>query len=243
MTPSPAGHNHPGPATADAPPKILLVEDTALFRDIMSIALRQEGFDVATAASAPEALDALQCQAPDITILDIALPPTMTDEGLRIAETLRKTHPGAALVVLSEYAGLGYARRLLTMDGGAHATGYLVKSRAAGIDALLDALRRVRDGELVIDPQLWKEYSTRPQADNRLSVLKDRQRDILGLLAQGYSNKAIGEKMFLAPNTVAKILWEIYDRLDLLPDGSKREDRTLRVLAVLAFLEETARTP
>jgi DNA-binding NarL/FixJ family response regulator len=206
---------------------------------MMSIALRKEGLDVVTAASASEAWYAVKHQVPDIAVLDIALPPTMTDEGLRIAENLREACPGIGLVVLSHYGGINYARRLLEIEGGARAVGYLLKDRAAGIDALLDALRRVSDGEVVIDPQLWEEYSRRPHARNRLSVLDGRQRELLALLSQGYGNASIGERVSATPDTIAGRLREIYDELGLLPDAPAREDTTLRVLAVLSLLAGT----
>jgi DNA-binding NarL/FixJ family response regulator len=218
--------------------KVMLVEDQQLLRDTLTEALCARGVEVVIATSEPDALATVDREAPDLAVLDIRLPPTMRDEGLRIAEALRTGYPDVALVVLSSYGEITYARRLLSMPGGTRSVGYLLKDRVAGIDGLVADLHRVAAGQLVIDSQLVEQLMRRPATSSHLERLTPRQRQILALCAEGYSDLGIAQKLKIEVGNVEKYLTEIRQKLALpSKEDPHRASYNVRVLAVLAFLE------
>jgi DNA-binding NarL/FixJ family response regulator len=224
--------------------KVMIVEDERLFRDMLEGTLTSRGIDVVTASDERDALEVVDRQAPDIAILDIRLPPTLSDEGLKIAETLRGRYPDIGLVVLSMFGEIPYARRLLSMQGGTRSLAYLLKNRVAGIDDLVADLHRVAAGNVVIDPQLVEKLMKRPVTNDRLERLTARQRQILALVAQGYSDLGIAQKLNVKVSNVEKHLAEIRQTLGL-PSGDDphRANYNVRVLATLAFLAGTRSGP
>jgi DNA-binding NarL/FixJ family response regulator len=220
--------------------KALLVEDQQLLRDTLAEALAARDIDVVIADDQRDVSAIVDREAPDLAILDIRLPPTMSDEGLRIAESLRNDYPDVGLVVLSLYGEVAYARRLLSMPGGTRSLGYLLKDRVAGVDGLVSDLRRVSAGQLVIDPQLVEKLMKRPATNSRLERLTPRQRQILGLCAEGYSDLGIAQRLRIEVGNVEKYLTEIRQKLGLpSKEDPHRATYNVRVLAVLAFLDGT----
>ena len=175
-------------------------------------------------------LRAVRLTDPDVAIVDIKMPPTHTDEGLVAAREIRSSHPGVGVLVLSHYLESVYALRLL--QDHPERVGYLLKERVSDIAVLADALRRIADGECVLDPTIVSRLLNRPRDPGPLATLTDREREVLELIAQGRSNQGIGDKLFLSPKTVETHIRQIFQKLDLVaaPDSHRR------VLAVLALL-------
>ena len=167
---------------------------------------------------------------PDVAIVDIKMPPTHTDEGLVAAQEIRAAHPAIGVLVLSHYLESVYAMRLL--EEHPERVGYLLKERVSDIAVLADALRRITEGECVLDPTIVSRLLHRPREQTPLHELTDREREVLALMAEGRSNQAIGERLFVSPKTVETHIRQIFQKLDLggAPDSHRR------VLAVLAFL-------
>ena len=223
----------------DAPSlRIVIAEDDPLLREGLALLLRAESMDVAaTAGTAEEALDAVEAYAPDVAILDVRMPPTHTDEGIRAAVEARRRHPGLSVLVLSAYVEQSFATQLLT--GGAGGLGYLLKERVGRVEEFLDALHRVARGGTAIDPEVVAQLFTRSRQDTRLERLTPRERDVLALMAEGLGNSAIAERLVVTDGAVHKHIRSIFAKLDLSP--ADRVDR--RVAAVLHYLEDTrART-
>jgi DNA-binding NarL/FixJ family response regulator len=185
---------------------------------------------VAQANDAAELLRAVEARDLDVCVVDIRMPPTHTDEGLRAALAIREAHPDIGVLVLSQFLESSYAMRLLS--GGAKGVGYLLKDRVADVDALTEAVRRVAAGGSVIDPEVVARLVGRAREANPLDALSDREREVMALMAEGRSNQAIEHRLFLSPKTVEAHVRSIFTKLGLEP----APDDHRRVLAVLTYL-------
>jgi DNA-binding NarL/FixJ family response regulator len=212
--------------------RVVIAEDLALLRDGLIRLLQAHGFEVVEAVdNGPSLLRALVTQRPDVAVVDVRLPPTFTDEGLRAAIEARARVPGLPVLVLSQYVEQLYARELLADRSGG--VGYLLKDRVSNIGQFLDAVRRVAAGGTAMDPEVVAQLLTRRSAaDGPLSTLTPREREVLGLMAEGRSNAAIAARMVITEKAVSKHTNSIFARLGLPPS----EDDNRRVLAVLAYL-------
>jgi len=216
--------------------RIVIAEDDALLREGLALLLRAEGLDVVgTAGTGEGALDAIDAHKPDVAILDVRMPPTHTDEGVRAAVEARRRRPDLAVLVLSAYVEQSFATELLT--GGVGGLGYLLKERVGRVEEFLDALRRVAAGGTAIDPEVVAQLFTRSHQDTRLERLSPREKDVLALMAEGLGNGAIAEKLFVTDGAVHKHIRSIFAKLDLAP--TDQQDR--RVAAVLRYLEDARR--
>lgn len=195
--------------------------------------LTQAGVDVvAQAGDAIELLDHVIALQPDVAVIDIKMPPTRTDEGLVAAQQIRAEHPSVAVLVLSQYLEPNYAMRLL--ETHTSSVGYLLKERVFAAEVLVDALRRVIDGESVVDPTIVSRLFGRHRDLAPLAALSPREREVLALVAEGYSNHAIGAHMFIADRTVEAHVTQIFLKLGI--DDAPESNR--RVRAVLAYLRQ-----
>jgi DNA-binding NarL/FixJ family response regulator len=212
--------------------RIVLADDSVLLREGIARLLVEAGFDVvAQAGDAAALLAAVREHRPDVAIIDIRMPPTHTDEGLRAAEAIRAEFgTSVGVVVLSQYVETTFALRLVADGEGG--MGYLLKDRVDDLDELSDAVRRVARGGSVIDPEVVAQLVGRRRARVPLDDLTDREREVLGLMAEGRSNQAICDRLFLAPKTVEAHIANIFSKLELLP----APDDHRRVLAVLSYL-------
>jgi len=211
--------------------RIVVAEDLFLLREGIARLLQAHGCDiVAAVADGPALLEALVGERPDVAIVDVRLPPTFTDEGLRAALAARRQIPGLPVLVLSQYVEQLYARELLADRAGG--VGYLLKDRVFTDDQFVDVLRTVAKGGTVMDPEVVAELLVRRSRDAPITRLTDRERDVLALMAEGRSNAAIAQQLFVSEKAVSKHCTSIFAKLDLPP--SETDNR--RVLAVLAFL-------
>lgn len=214
--------------------RIVIAEDDPLLREGVALLLRAESLDVVATADSPDAfLAAVDAYEPDVAIVDVRMPPTHTDEGIKAAVAARNRRPGLAVLVLSAYVEQAFATELLT--GGADRIGYLLKERVGRVEQFLDALHRVAGGGTAIDPEVVAQLFTRPRADTALQRLTARERDVLALMAEGLGNAAIAERLFVTEGAVHKHIRSIFAKLDLPP--TDRADR--RVTAVLRYLDDT----
>lgn len=218
--------------------RVVIVEDQRLFLDALADALLSRSIEVtARATTLDEALRAVDETAPDAALLDIKLHPTLTDEGLRVAEEVRKRYPDVGLLVLSAYAEVAYAERLLGIEEHTRSVGYLLKERVGNVDELVESLHRVVAGEVVIDPYLIDRLMARRRRQDPLDALSPHERRILALVAEGRSNLGIAQHLGCQISTVEKHLAAITSKLGLLAiDGRQRREVNVRVLATLAFL-------
>ncbi|WP_435614966.1 response regulator transcription factor [Streptomyces coelicoflavus] len=217
--------------------RIVIAEDDPLLREGLALLLRAEGMDVvATADTAESVLDAIDAHEPDVAVLDVRMPPTHTDEGVRAAVEARRRRPGLAVLVLSAYVEQSFATDLLT--GGVGGLGYLLKERVGRVEEFMDALGRVAGGGTAIDPEVVAQLFTRTRKDTRLDRLSPREREVLALMAEGLGNSAIAGRLVVTDGAVHKHIRSIFAKLDLSP--ADRVDR--RVAAVLHYLED-ARAP
>ncbi len=213
--------------------RIVIAEDLALLRDGLSRLLRDNGFEVAAEVADADALvHAVLREHPDLAIVDIGLPPTFRDEGLRAALELRGSAPQTAVLILSQYVEHTYAAELLA-QGGEGGVGYLLKDRVLDVADFVDAVRRVADGGTALDPEVVAQLLGNRGA-RRLDVLTPREREVLALMAEGRSNGAIADALVLTVGAVEKHIASIFQKLRLPPSGSDHR----RVLAVLAYLQE-----
>ena len=213
--------------------RVVLAEDSVLLREGLVRILRETGFDVVgQAGTADEFLVLARNQAPDVVIVDIRMPPTFTDEGLRAAQQIRAAYPGMGVLVLSQYVEPAYAMELLA--GGAEGVGYLLKERVSNIDDFAAAVRRVAEGGSALDPAVVSQIVGRRRRDDPLAELTGREREVLGLMAEGRSNQGIAERLVITERAVEKHVTNIFLKLRL---PAQAEDHR-RVLAVLAFLGE-----
>ena len=212
--------------------RVVLADDSVLLREGIARLLVEAGLEVVAQVGDPtELVDAVRTHAPDVAIVDIRMPPTHTDEGLRAAERIRAEHRGrVGVLVLSQYVETTFALRLV--EEGAGGVGYLLKDRVADVDEFADSVRRVARGGSVIDPEVVAQLVRRRRAHVPLDELTEREREVLGLIAEGRSNQAICDRLFLAPKTVEAHIANIFSKLELLPAA----DDHRRVLAVLAHL-------
>ncbi|HEV2537483.1 MAG TPA: response regulator transcription factor [Streptosporangiaceae bacterium] len=212
--------------------RIVIGEDLFLLRDGLVRLLTAHGFEIAAAVgTAPELLTALVEQRPDVGIVDVRLPPTHTDDGLRAALAARRQVPGLPVLVLSQYVEQLYARELLADQAGG--VGYLLKDRVFNDEAFAAAIRNVAAGGTVLDPEVVQKLMVRRSRSEPVSRLTPREREVLALMAEGRSNAAIAQRLFVTEKAVSKHAAGIFGKLDLAPS----DDDNRRVLAVLAYLE------
>jgi serine/threonine-protein kinase len=211
--------------------RAVLADDAALFREGLARLLAEAGIDVVgQATDLPGLLGLVAEMLPDLVIADIRMPPTHTMEGIQGAETIRRQHPGTAVIVLSQYVEPHYAMTLL--EEVHHGVGYLIKDRIGNLDELMDSVGRVLAGHSVVDPSVVRELIARPAAPNRMAELSSREREVLALMAEGRSNRAIASMCHLTAKTVESHVRSIFAKLTLPPT----DDEHRRVLAVLAYL-------
>jgi DNA-binding NarL/FixJ family response regulator len=211
--------------------RVVVADDSMLIREGLARLLQEAGCDVvAIAEDADALLREVNLQAPDIVVVDIKMPPTHTDEGIIAARRIRSEHPAMGVLVLSHYLESEYAMRLIT-DAPEH-MGYLLKERVSDVAVLVDALKRLIEGECVIDPTIVSRLMRRARDPGPLDALSARERDVLTLMAEGRSNGAIAAQLFLSGKTVETHVRQILQKLGL--HDSPEDHR--RVLAVLAYL-------
>ena len=211
--------------------RVMIADDAVLFREGLGRVLEAGGIQVAAQAGDAERLLALvRADPPDAVVVDIRMPPTHTREGLDAAQRIRAEHPQIGVLVLSQYVEPHHAMQLL--EDGTSGVGYLLKDRVADVAEVVDAVRRVAGGGSVIDPEVVAQLLGRRRTRDPLQELTERERQVLALMAEGRSNQAISERLYLSPKTVEGHVRSIFTRLDLhaAPDDHSR------VLAVLAFL-------
>jgi DNA-binding NarL/FixJ family response regulator len=213
--------------------RILIADDSLLLREGLTRIVDELGHDVvATVADATAVGPAVAEHDPDLAIVDIRMPPTFTDDGLRASVELRASHPRTAVLVLSQFVEVSYADELFASGQGS--VGYLLKDRVQDLDVLERAIDTVVGGGSVLDPEVVARLLSTRRADDPVDKLTPRERDVLGLMAEGRSNKAIATELIVSEGAVQKHIGNIFTKLDLLPsDGDHR-----RVLAVLAWLQQ-----
>ena len=211
--------------------RVVVAEDLYLLRDGLARLLEAHGLEIAAAVGdAPGLLSALLAERPDVAIVDVRLPPTFTDDGLRAAIEARRAVPGLPVLVLSQYVEQLYARELLADEAGG--VGYLLKDRVFNDDQFVDAVRAVAGGGTIMDPEVVTKLLGRQTRQQTLARLSAREREVLELMAEGRSNSAIAQRLFVSEKAVSKHSTSIFAKLDLPPS----DDDNRRVLAVLAYL-------
>jgi DNA-binding NarL/FixJ family response regulator len=211
--------------------RVVIADDAVLLREGLVRLLTEQGHDVlAVVGDGPGLIKAAAELTPDVCIVDVRMPPSHTDEGLRAAVAIRAARPGAPVLVLSQYVEVSYADDLLADRRGA--IGYLLKDRIAAIDEFLTSLERVAGGGTVLDPEVVAQLLVRRRAQDPLQGLTPREREVLTLMAEGRSNTAIARHLVISEGAVEKHVSNIFGKLGLPPD----EELNRRVLAVLAFL-------
>jgi DNA-binding NarL/FixJ family response regulator len=211
--------------------RVVVAEDLFLLRDGLVRLLEAHGCEVAAAVEdAPGLLEALLEHEPEVAVVDVRLPPTFTDDGLRAAVEARRQVPGLPVLVLSQYVEQLYARELLADGGGG--VGYLLKDRVFNDDQFVDAVRTVAEGGTVMDSHVVAKLLGRRSREEPLARLSAREREVLELMAEGRSNSAIAQRLFVTEKAVSKHSTSIFTKLDLAPS----DDDNRRVLAVLAYL-------
>ncbi|SHL39164.1 two component transcriptional regulator, LuxR family [Streptomyces yunnanensis] len=211
--------------------RLMIAEDSALLREGLVHLLADEGHEVAAAVGDADALlAAVAAGPPDVAVVDVRMPPSHTDEGLRAALRLRAEHPRVGVLVLSQYVEPRYAAELLTAD--TRGLGYLLKDRVARVEEFVSALERVNEGETVFDPEVVRRMLTRSRHADELGLLTDREQAVLALMAQGHTNTAIAGRLFVSTSAVEKYTNAVFDKLRLPRDSGTNR----RVLAVLRFL-------
>lgn len=216
---------------ARRPLRIVLADDAVLLREGLVRLLTDDGHQVVAAVGdGPALVQAVLTHRPDVSVVDVRMPPTHTDEGLRAALTARTHLPGTPVLVLSQYVEASYAAELLADASGA--VGYLLKDRVARVEEFLDALDRVARGATVLDPQVVSQLLARQRRSAPLEALTPRERQLLGLMAEGHSNTAIARHLAVSNSAVEKHIGNVFTKLGLPPDNTQHR----RVLAVLAYL-------
>jgi DNA-binding NarL/FixJ family response regulator len=211
--------------------RLIVADDSLLFREGLARILGELGFEViAQTSNADDLVRRVGGLRPDMVIVDIRMPPSFTDEGLRAALEIGERHPGVGVLVLSQYVESGYALRLL--EGGSAGRGYLLKDRVSDLESFAEAIRRVGDGGSVVDPEVVAALVGRRREPGLLDDLTDREREILALMAEGRSNSGICERLVLSTRTVESHVRTIFRKLNL----AETHDDHRRVLAVLAYL-------
>ena len=211
--------------------RVVLAEDLFLLRDGLVRMLEAYGFEIVAAVdNGPELLRALVGERPDVAVVDVRLPPSFADDGLQAALAARQQVPGLPVLLLSQYVEQLYARELLADQSGA--VGYLLKDRVFNDDQFVDAIRTVASGGTVMDPEVVSKLLGRRARDEPITRLSAREREVLALMAEGRSNVAIGQRLFVTEKAVSKHTTSIFTKLGL----AASEDDNRRVLAVLAYL-------
>jgi DNA-binding NarL/FixJ family response regulator len=211
--------------------RVVIAEDLALLRDGLIRLLNAYDFEVVEAVdNGPSLLPALLKHRPDVAVVDVRLPPTFTDEGLQAAIAAREQVPGMPVLVLSQHVEQLYARELLSDRTGG--VGYLLKDRVSHVSQFVDAVKRVAAGGTALDPEVVGQLLARRSADEPLKALTPREREVLGLMAEGRSNNAIASRLFVTDKAVGKHINNIFTKLAMPPS----DDDNRRVLAVLAYL-------
>jgi DNA-binding NarL/FixJ family response regulator len=211
--------------------KVAIAEDSVLLREGIAKLLESEGFDVVgQSGTADDLMLKVRSYSPDVAVVDIRMPPTHTDEGLRAAQEIREKHPGTGVLVLSQYVEADYALELLA--DSAEGVGYLLKDRVSDIKDFAAAVRRVGEGGSALDPAIVSQLVGRRRKDDPIDALTPREREVLELMAEGRSNRAIAERLFVTERAVEKHVTSIFSKLQL--PASTDDHR--RVLAVLALL-------
>jgi DNA-binding NarL/FixJ family response regulator len=211
--------------------RVVLADDAVLLREALAAGLEAAGFEVVgQAAHVPGLLEVVARTSPDVVVVDVRMPPSHTTEGLEAAQEIRRRNPGIAILVLSQYIETRYAVDLVRDDPAG--IGYLLKDRVSRLSDLADAVRRVHDRETVIDPEIVARLLGRPRRDLHLDELTPREREILGLMAEGRSNQGIADRLTVELKTVEGHVGQIFNKLGLEP---ATEDHR-RVLAVLTYL-------
>jgi serine/threonine-protein kinase len=211
--------------------RVVIADDAMLMREGTARLLEDAGFEiVGTVDDADKLIRTVALERPDVAIVDIKMPPTFSNEGLVAAEKIRSTYPEVGVLVLSQYLESRYALRLL--EHHPEAVGYLLKERVSDIAVLADAIRRITEGESVLDPTIVARLVNRPRHTGPMDELTQREREVLGLIAEGRSNGGIASFLVLSPKTVEAHVGRIFSKLGL----DETPDRHRRVLAVLAFL-------
>lgn len=210
--------------------RVVVAEDSVLLREGMVRLLEERGFNVVgQAGDADDLMRKVSAHKPDVAVIDIRMPPTHTDDGVRAAREIGRRHPETAVLVLSQYVDHDYAMRVL--GDGTSGVGYLLKDRVAEVEPFADAIRRVAAGGSALDPEVLEQLVA-AREDDPLEALSRRERDVLGLMAEGRSNRAIAETLVVTERAVEKHVTRIFGKLGLDPcPGNHR-----RVLAVLAWL-------
>ncbi|QIS01309.1 response regulator [Nocardia brasiliensis] len=211
--------------------RVMIAEDDALLREGLVLLLSTAGIEVVAAVdNAEDFLTAVAADRPDAVVLDIRMPPTFTDDGLRAAVRARELHPGLPVLVLSSWVEDSYAAELL--GDGQGGVGYLLKERVGKVDRFLDSLRRVAAGGTAMDPEVISQLLVRRTADDPLAALTAREREVLALMAEGHNNATIAERLVVSEGAVHKHIRNIFAKLGL----STEDVGHRRVLAVLAYL-------
>jgi len=213
--------------------RVAIGDDAVILREGLARLLHEAGFEVVgVAANAEELLALVERSEPDVAIVDIRMPPTHTDEGIRAAKAIHEKRPTTGILVLSQHVHPHYAIELLSI--GTDGVGYLLKERVANLNQLSESIRRVGQGDTVLDPAVVSQLvDRRRQADNPLEHLTERELEVLALMAEGRTNKAIAERLFLSEHTIEKHIKNIFATLRLphSPDDHRR------VLAVVTYLD------
>ncbi|MFI5924713.1 response regulator [Micromonospora sp. NPDC051543] len=211
--------------------RVVIAEDNPLLRDGITLLLNDHGITVVSTVDNGDGLRAaVDEHRPDAAVVDVRMPPTFTDEGLRAALAIRVAHPDTGVLVFSQWVETRYARQLIAEHPGR--IGYLLKDRIVSTEDFIDALRRVAAGGTALDPEVVRQLLAAPSVDAGVARLSEREREVLGMLAEGRSNLAICESLHLAPRSVEKHVTAIFTKLDL---PQARTDHR-RVLAVLRYL-------
>jgi DNA-binding NarL/FixJ family response regulator len=211
--------------------RVVIADDSVIVREGIVSILTRAGVEVAAQASnADELMDEVDAHRPDVAIVDIRMPPTHTDEGLRAAHALRERHPGIGIMILSQYVEVGIATRLLAESP--ERLGYVLKDRVADVDEFARTLERVAEGGSALDPQIVTRLLAAERQNGPIATLTPREREVLELIAEGRSNPAIAEQLGITLRSTEKHVSSVFAKLDLPSDGGEHR----RVLAVLRFL-------
>jgi DNA-binding NarL/FixJ family response regulator len=214
-------------------PRVIIADDDVLLREGLASLLDRSGMQVlGQAGDAQQLLDLVDQQPPDLVLVDIRMPPTNTTEGLAAARTIRQTHPQVGIVVLSAHVAVEHAMELLASGGR---VGYLLKSRVSDVEEFLDTLGRIARGGSVVDPAVVSELVAARRRRDPLGALSPREREVLGLMAEGRSNAGIARRLWVTEGTVEKHVRAILTKLGL----AETDDDHRRVLAVLTYLDHT----